>query len=335
MAPTRLDPTGRTGPTKGQAQGGLWRRSSRGLYVPVDVSDELPEQRIVEAASRLPSYGGVTGWAALHWWGAGWFDGCDSRNDTWRPVTLATGGITISRSQGVDVSEEGLDPSELTHHDGLRLTNPVRSTCFEMRYAPTDRRAVVVLSMAAYSDLVSIEEMALYAAAHSGWTGIPRCRRALSLAVENAWSPMEVTMLMVWQLDARRPRPLCNVPVFDRAGRLIGTPDLIDPCAGVIGEYEGAVYLAGQQRAIDVARESRFRRVGLEPVVMTSGDLRDPAHFIRRLDDAYGRARHQAESRRPWTITAPPWWIPTRTVAQRRALTPDERMRFLGHRRAA
>lgn len=335
VAPVPLDPAGRAGPTKGQAQGRLWRRSSRGFYVPVDACVELPEQRIVEAAVRLPDYGGVTGWAALHWWGARWFEGWDITGRTLRPVALATGGITISRGQGVEVSEEGLDPSDLTRHDGLRLTTALRSACFEMRYAPSDRHAVVALSMAAYSDLVSVEEMALYAAAHSGWTGIPRCRRALSLAVENAWSPTEVTMLLIWQLDAGRPRPLCNRPVFDRTGRLIGTPDLIDPVAGVVGEYEGVVHLAGKQRAVDVTRESAFRRVGLEPVVMTAADLRDHAGFVRRLDDAYARARHQAESTRMWTITSPHWWIPTLTVAQRRALTPEERMRLLGHRRAA
>ena len=39
------------------------------------------------------------------------------------------------------------------------------------------------------------------------------------------------------------PRPLCNVPVFDRFGQHIGTPDLLDPVAGVVGEYDGALHL--------------------------------------------------------------------------------------------
>ncbi len=56
-------------------------------------------------------------------------------------------------------------------------------------------------------------------------------------------------MRMIWVVDAGLPRPLCNMPIFDRHGRHIGTPDLLDPVAGVVGEYDGALHLAGEQRA--------------------------------------------------------------------------------------
>jgi len=303
--------------------------------VPSEVSDDVPAQRIVEAGARLPSYGGVTGWAAVHWWGGAWSDGLASDGSSRRPVCLATGGITISRGQGVQVSEEGLDPQEVTVHDGLRVTTAVRSVAFEMRYAPSDRQAVVVLDMAAYSDLVSVEEMLVYQGTLSGWTGIPRCRGATALADENAWSPQEVLMRLIWQLDAGRPRPLCNVPVFDRQGRMIATPDLLDVEAGVYGEYDGSLHLVGSQRARDLQRESRLRDVGLEGVTMVAADKPDPTDFINRLNGAYGRARHEPESTRAWTILPPPWWIPTDTVAARRRLTAAQRDRLLANRRAA
>lgn len=327
VAPVRLDASGVAGPTRGEVEGPRWRRSSWGVHVPADVA-VATDQRIVEAAARLPGHGAVTGWAALHWRGAPWFD-----RDA--AVTLATGGITISRGQGALVSEEGLDPAEIERVDDLPVTSAVRSTCFEMRYARSDRQAAEILSMAAYSDLVAIEEMALYAAAHAGWTGIPRCRWGVDHAVENAWSPPEVAMPLIWQLDAGRPRPLNNVPIFDRAGRFIGTPDLIDPEAGVFGEYDSGLHLAGAQRAKDVGRESAFRRLGLEPAVMVTTDLAAPGRFIQRLDDAYRRARYEPESSRAWTIDPPEWWTPTVTVAQRRALTAGQRERWLRHRRAA
>ena len=43
--------------------GPRYRRTSHGLYLPVDIDGSVPEQRIVEAAAVLPAYGGVTGWA--------------------------------------------------------------------------------------------------------------------------------------------------------------------------------------------------------------------------------------------------------------------------------
>jgi hypothetical protein len=298
----------------------------------VDVDRDLPEQRIVEAAARLPEYGGVTGWAALRWWGGAWFDGLARDGVTRLPVTLATGGTTISRGQGVEISEERLSPHDLTTHDGLRLTTAVRSAAFEMRYAASERAAVVILDMAAYSDLVSIEEMSLFADGLNGWTGVPRLRSALPLADENSWSLQETLMRQVWTVDAGRPRPLCNVPVFDRAGRHIGTPDLLDVEAGLVGEYDGALHLAGTKRAADVRREGRFRGVGLEIVTMVAADKADPADFLRRLHAAYARAKHEAESTRAWTIVPPPWWVPTVTVQQRRELPDHLRARLLGNR---
>lgn len=335
VAPVRLDPSGEVGPTRVQARGPAWRRTSWGFFVPADVSDEDPAQRIVEASARLPSNGGVTGWAAIHWWGGAWSEGLQPDGRTKRPVCLATGGTTISRGQGVRVSEEGLDPRELTTHDGLFVTTVLRSVVFEMRYAPSDRDAVVVLAMAAYSDLVSVDEVAAYLPALNGWTGIPRARRATPLACENSWSPREVLMQLVWELDAGRPRPLCNVPIFDRQGHVVATPDLFDPEAGVYGEYEGSLHLAGKQRSKDIRRESRLRELGLEGVTMVASDHHDPADFIRRLHGAYARAQNAPESTRAWTIVPPPWWIPTDTVAARRALTASQRSRLLAHRRAA
>ena len=34
--------------------------------------------------------------------------------------------------------------------------------------------------------------------------------------------------------------PLCNPPVFDLHGKLLGYPDIFDPISGTIGEYDGA-----------------------------------------------------------------------------------------------
>jgi hypothetical protein len=127
--------------------------------VPADVDRSVPEQRIVEAAAVLPSYGGVTGWAALRWMGARWFDGLAGDGSTMRPVCLVTAGDDIRPQAGIQVSAERLAPRELVVVDGIRVTIPVRSVCFEMRYAATVRAAVVAADMAMQADLVSPAEL--------------------------------------------------------------------------------------------------------------------------------------------------------------------------------
>lgn len=331
VAPVPLDRTGAAGPTVGQARGDRWRRTSCGLYVLSDVDAGRVEQRILEAAAVLPAYGGVTGWAALKWQDGRWFSGL-APNGTPLPVWLATSCADVRSQPGIAISAEGLDPRELMELDGVRLTTAVRSVCFEMRYAATDRLAVIPLDMAAYSDLVSIAEEHLYASAHSSWTGIPRCRTAIVLADENSWSPQEVLMRLVWILDGGYARPLCNVPVFDRSGRHVGTPDLLDPVAGVVGEYDGRQHLQLAQRSRDVGREAAFRALDLEYVTMLASDGVDPRPFLARLEAAYARAKWLSESRRPWTLAQPEWWVDTSSVLARRSLSDAQRLRWLAHR---
>ena len=335
VVPVRVDPTGQQGPTPKAARGPRWRRSSRGLFVPADVDPTATDQRIVEAAAALPEdWGGVTGWAALAWMGARWFDGTPWGGGPRRLPTLAVGGNRAIRAQrSFATSEERLAPGDLVVVDGLRVTSAVRSVCFEMRYAPNPLDAAVTLSMACYDDLVSIDEAAAYAATLNGWTGIPQARDGLVLAVENAWSPPEVLMGTVWTRTGLG-RPLHNRPVFDLDGRHLGTPDLVDPVAGVVGQYDGRLHLAGARRLRDLGGEEAYRSHGLEVVTMLAGDRRDPRPFVARLTGAYQRAADLPAHRRRWTIEQPDWWHDTSTVAARRALPPHLRGRLLRYRAA-
>lgn len=333
VQPVRVDPSGANGPTKNQARGKRWRRTSHGYYVPAGVDGTLPEQRIVEAAAVLPAFGGVTGWAALRWGGGAWFDGTAAGGRVARPVVLATGYCDVLSQAGVTISQERLGPTELIELDGLPLTSMVRSVVFEMRYASTLRLAVVAIDMAAYNDLVSLEEVADYALSHPGWTGIPQVRKAIALADENSWSPWETRMRLAWVLDAGLPRPLCNVPVFDRVGNHIGTPDIFDEEAGVVGEYDGSLHLEGAQRARDVRREELFRRHGLEYFTMLAGDAADPTRLVDRMLATRRRALWRAPAERSWSITPPAWWTESDTVVRRRELDATARARVLRLRR--
>jgi hypothetical protein len=326
-----VDTTGRSGPTKRQTRSGDWRRTSRGLYVPSYV-ETTTEQRIVEAAAVLPAYGGVTGWAALRWLGGTWFEGTRSGGRELRQVTLAVADRSIRPQPGIVTSEERLSPTELQVWLGLRVTSAIRSLFFEMRYAATETEAVQCADMAAYDDLATRQELLAFAAANPGWTGIDRFRIGSADMSENAWSPTEVTMRRFWEREGGLPRPLCNRPVFDLNGHHIGTPDLIDPVNGVLGEYNGALHLEGSRRSRDVQRDARFRSVGLETVEMLAPDLTNPYPFLSRLREAYARAARIPAAERRWTLELPPWWIPTFTVAQRRGLDETQRARILGYR---
>jgi len=303
------------------------------LYVPAHLDSELVEQRIVEAAAVLPSYGGITGWAQLRWAGGVWFSGLRSDGLTRLPVVVATAGDDIRPQPGIQVSAEHLAECDLVVQEGLRATTALRSLLYEVRFARSELAAVVAIDMAAFSDLVSIAELLDYIARHVGWPGIRRAREALSLADENSWSPRETLMRVIWMCDAGFPRPLTNVPVFDLEGRHIGTPDILDPVAGVVGEYEGGVHLDRDSRFHDVAREGEFRGVGLEYFTMLAGDAANPAGLVARMIATRRRALATAATPRRWTVEKPAWWTPTETVAQRRALPPALGDTLLRHRR--
>jgi hypothetical protein len=211
--------------------------------------------------------------------------------------------------------------------------DPRSAVSFLMRYAPSVREAARVHSMAAYDDLVSVAEMETYQTpGKNSWTGVPRARAAVPLASENCWSPAEVDLLHVWVVDAGRPVPRCNQPLFDLSGRHLATPDVFDPATGVAGEYEGMVHLDRAARAGDVRREGLLRAHGVEVVTMTADDRWASGAFVARLHDAYRRAARVPHGERRWTVDPPSWWVPTATVAQRRALDPGQRARFLRYR---
>jgi hypothetical protein len=122
------------------------------------------------------------------------------------------------------------------------------------------------------------------------------------------------------------------VPVCDLDGRHVGTPDILDVKAGVVGEYDGAVHLTRESRARDLGREDAFRSVGLEYFTMVAGDAANQRALVARMAAARGRALWLDPAVRRWTLDQPPWWVPTTTVEQRRALTPEQRRRWLAHR---
>jgi hypothetical protein len=331
VAPVPVDPSGLAGPTRGQSRGRKWRTTTRGLVVPSDVP-LTTQQRTLEASAVLTDDEAVTGWAALDWQGARWFDGT-SDGLVHRDVPLVARRHLL-KQPGFMVSQEFLAPREIVTVDGLPLTPPVRSVVFEMRRATNLGDAVVALDMACYSDLVSIAEVSAYVAQVGPVTGIQQARDALAEADENSWSPRESQMRGVWTRRAGLARPLCNAPIFTTDGRHVGTPDLVDPHTGLLGLYNGRDHLTLVGASKDRDQEAAYRDLGLETVTMLATDWHDLGAFVARAHEAARRARdHHGAGR--WTLTPPPGWVSTSTVARRRALTADQRRRYLRYRLAS
>ena len=274
----------------------------------------------------------VTGWAALHWEGAAWFDGTRD-GATPLDVPLVARRHLVAQS-GFEVSQEFLAPGEIVCVDGLPLTRALRSVTFAMRYARGLGDAVVALDMACFVDLVSVAEVAAYVAGLGPVTGIQQARDATAEGEENSWSPRETRMRGVWTKRAGLPRPRCNVPVFTLEGRHVGTPDMVSSELGLVGLYNGRVHLTVAGAATDIKQEEAYRDLGLETVTMVASDWTDLDAFVSRLRAAARRARAHTGAR-VWTLEAPSWWTSTESVAARRALSVAERERYLRYRRAA
>lgn len=294
------------GPTRKQARGRWWRLTTQGYYVPLDVDGSVPEQRVMEKSMLLPSAGAVTGWASLRYHGGGFFDGLLPDGRTERPVPLVVGtGQRRRPRDGVRWLQHALLPEEVCIRHGVACTTVERAVFDEIRLSDDVRQATVALDMAVAARLTSLERIGCYLDAHPHRAGVPLARAALGLADEGSRSPRECEMRLVWVLDAGLPRPLCNRDVYDvRTGRLLGVADLIDPEAGVVGEFDGAEHAGAGRRSRDAARDGAFRDHGLEVFRVTAVDLRDPARVVARAHAAYRRAASRTVTP-TWTLEPP------------------------------
>ena len=314
VRPVRIDPAGVHGPTRGQARGKRWRQVGHGWYVPSSVDSSLPEQRITEAAAVLPPGGAVTGWASLRLQGANFHDGLGRDGKTQLLVPLVVGPeCRRTAPHGAVTLRDRLPSSEVIIRQGIPCAIPERAVFDEMRRAMDERHAAVAFDMAAAARLTSLVRTRRYVDLHRGWDGVPLARAGLALADEASRSPQESLVRMVWELDARRPRPLTNREIFEGGtGRLLGVADLLDPVAGVVGEVDGADHAGAGRRSADADRDSRFRNHGLEVFRVTSYDNHHPRQLVRRIHEAYDRAARASPQPRTWTLQPPPWWVQER-----------------------
>lgn len=305
VVPLHVDPTGRTGPRPGAARGRAWERTSPGFYVPAGTERDTTEQRIAEAVTGLHENAVLTGWAAARMHGGAFFDG---RSPDWRdllPVQVRVPpGVHPRPRDGVRFLEGAILGAVEIH--GLPCSGVVPAVFDAMRLRPHVRDAVVDLDMAAAARLLTVADLRTFVDSRPSWRGtpgVPIVRAAMKLADGRSASPPETRLRLVWVLDAGLPPPLVNVPVHDLAGRLLGVPDLLDPVAGLVVEYDGDDHRDPARHSDDVDREARLRGVRLEVTRVTGRDLRRRPQLVDRLQAARRRAAFLPEHLRPWRLS--------------------------------
>jgi hypothetical protein len=316
IAPSRIDKTGVTGPTRGQAAGPNWVRVAPRWYVPTERPDFV-EQRILEQAGRLvdKDRGAVTAWGSLRWQGGAFFDGLGPGGKGELDVPLLVGTGNVRRAPGSHISKEQLAPTERLVIGGLPVTTIQRALFDEVRRRNELWSGVQAIDMAAAAKLISVKLFEEYVAHRKAWEGVPLVRKAVALAGNDSRSPRETWLRLVWVLVADLPPPLCNRSVYDRDGRLLGIPDLFDEAAGLVGEYSGAHHKGRERHRKDVSREDLFRNHGLEYFEVVEGDSRAVA--AARMLSARARTKFLPPESRAWTLEAPPWASPPEPLDER------------------
>lgn len=258
--------------------------------MPATVSDDLVEQRILEAYARAASRAVVTGWAALRLHGGGFFDGLSRDGRTRLPVPIAANRERIEARAGTQVQRCEVPPDEVVVIHGMRCASVERALFDEMRRHRDLREMAVAADMACAARLTTLKVMRSYCATRRWYRDVRVVAGALEMSDEHSRSPQESRFRMIWEYDAGWDRPLCNRPVLDVTGRLIGVPDLLDPARGIVGEYAGAEHRDIERHEHDIAREAALRAVGLEYVEVVARDLRDHGLVVRRMKEAESRA---------------------------------------------
>jgi hypothetical protein len=304
VLPSHLDRTGEDGPTRVQARSSRWQRVASGWYAPAD-RPECVEQRILDAACRLRQGDAVTAWAALRWRGGAFFDGLGPGGEEQLPVPLVVSS-SLQSLPGITLSKIQLAPSEWEFVAGLPVATVQRALFDEVVRRGELWAGVEAVCMAAAARQISVRLFSSYVAHRKAWEGVPLVREVLGLSRDDYRSPPEVRMHLVWELVAEFERALANRPVFDLDGNLIGIPDLFDPVAGVVGEYNGEPHKGIDQHRKDVAREDRFRNRGLEYFTVVRGDSRSTV--AARMVSTRARAKFLPPESCAWTLEPPSWY---------------------------
>ncbi len=280
--------------------GPLFSRPYRGVRSFGPVSGDA-RRRVEEAALLLPDGGVLADWAGALVHGFAWTDG--ERNDaTPLPVpVIVPRDAQIRVRPGLKVVRGLLRPGDATVVDGLPVTSPSRTAFDEVRGARDGGWALARADAALRSGKVTGAQLVTIAQTRPGWRGVVQARTIAPWAVDRSESPWESRLRWLW-IQETGVVPLANENVHDAAGEWLARVDLLDPEAGLVGEFDGAGHGNPGQRAEDLARDQRLQRTGLTVFRVTSPMVTGPGYPARSAIRTGYAAAARRTSPSTWTL---------------------------------
>lgn len=278
-------------------RGRTWHRLLPDVYVHRDGYRTDDHRMWCEAAALLlPPGSALAGLSAAHLGGADLL----ARD---APVTaLLPRGARMRQHPRLVITRSVLAEADRTRFAGLPVTSPLR-TAFDLGRRPPRTEAVVAVDALLHRRVVKLPALREYAAARTGWPGLPLLRDVLSLAEPLSESPME-TRLRLLLVDAGLPPLTAQHDVLDARGRFVGRVDVAWPTWRVAVEYDGDQHRERNHFRQDVARLNALRAAGWIVLRFTADDvLRYSARTVRLVADAL-RERHARWN--PVGVTPPP-----------------------------
>lgn len=292
---------------------GTYERVGQGLHLVVTADPADPDVRIALASAGLPPGVVLGGWAAarLHERarlggraGPPQFDGVARVTGDVLPVLLLAGRETrLSPKPWRNLVRSVVPAGERVARGPHLVTSPVR-TAFDLARLGPVPDAVVALDRLRTLRLVTVEALGAMIGARAGWRGAHQARRVLAFSTDRSESPQESALRVLW-CESGLPRPVPNATVLDGLGRFVARVDLLDPDAGLVGEYDGAVHASSGRRSADSARQERLEQLGLTVVRATAVDVLSESGrtaWKARLRQAHVRARSRTSADRRWRL---------------------------------
>lgn len=296
----------------------LWCGHLQGVHVRADADRMGPLLRSAAVAAVLPQGAALGGWAAAYRLGVTDLDGLGANGSTLLPVPVCLQPTTqMRRRPQIHPMRSAFTDEDLVQLDGVPVTSPER-TCFDLMRAPVLpmgpavpilelEEAVVGVDAMLRAGLVSVASMRQYVDRRPRWRGVPLARRALDLADGRSRSCPESRFRVLWTVEAGLAGPLVNHPVCDPAGELLGIPDLLDPEAALVGEYDGQHHRDLAQHTADNVREEIFEEHGLLVVRASSSDLTAyRRRTVRRVQSGHRRGVTRDRRRDHWRLLRTP-----------------------------
>lgn len=287
-----------------------WTSTNRGVwaFAPSDLPPD-PWQRILRAAPVIPRGGAIGGWGAAFAHGAHDLDGVAADGED-LPVPLCLPrDLRCRRTNDLQIVRSDLEAYELVEVQGVRVTAPARTIADLARLTARFDDAVAHVDAMLNLDESLLRDLVRWLDDHPRRRGVAQARRVARLARPGTESRAESRLRVMWVLDAALPEPLVNQWVYARSGKLLGRADLIDPEAGVVGEYDGAHHAAAERRSNDHRRREAFQQAGLVVVQHTSVDLSARREFaVARLRRVREAGMRRDRSRDQWALGAAPAW---------------------------